>query len=343
MSDRSITQQVLGKTIEKLTYADIVKYFSKARSESDRIEFKSYVVGKNDKGPKAHLEEVYESLSALLNSEGGLLVWGAPQGEYPAGSKEKIFLGELTSVQCDRDDDQLNSGILDNLNPMPPNIKHRKLTKGKSLVYVFEVPKSPYAPHQLKGTYYARFGAQKRVAPHYLVEALLRRVTYPNIAPYLRILSISKNERGVFELHFLVFCVNHSRLQNETDISLTVRCMQGKFAFTTFNDKRWLISAGGRQLHFKDVKSVLHYGGHHAEQLSIQIDPDVEEGDTIELLLFIGGRTSPLKSSAYSIQVSSCSRDCGKHIVAKTENSLASSNESDDDAHDQVLRQLLGH
>jgi|GEM_PF-2283909 len=343
MSERSITQQVLGKSIEKLAYADIVKYFLKPRNESDRIEFKSYVVGRSDKGPKAHLEEVYESLSAMLNSEGGILIWGAPQGEYPTGSKEKLFVGNLTNVQCDRDDDQLNSGILDNLNPMPPNIKHRKLSKGKALVYVFEVTKSPYAPHQFKGTYFARFGAQKRVAPHYLIEALLRRITYPNIAPYLRILSIGRNEHGIFELHFQVLCVNHSRLQSETDISLTIRCMQGKFKFASFNDKRWLISFGGGQLHFKDVKSVLHYGGHHAEQFSIQIDSAVNEGDTVELLLFIGGRTSPLKSSVYSIRVTPCSKDCGKSIVAKTENTLVSSNEKDDDTYDKVLRQLLGH
>ena len=303
MSERSITQQVLGKSIDQLTYTDLVKYFSKPRGENDRIEFKSYVVGKNDKGPKAHLEEVYESLSALLNSEGGLLIWGAPKGEYPPESKEKVFIGQLTDVQCDRDDDQLNSGILDNLSPMPPNIRHRKLTKGSSRAYVFEVPKSPYAPHQLKGTYYARFGAQTRVAPHYLVEALMRRVTFPNIAATIELRSVHRESHGV-TISFTIVSTNRSRFQNEREITVTAVASHGSFPRNLGTARNIEIGNKDRVLIISNARELLHFGITHSLQFDLNVlDHEIPPDGEVYLQVAIGGRFSPMKYSTYAVRI----------------------------------------
>lgn len=290
MAERSLTQQVFGRSIKSLEYADVARFFKKERSESIRLEFKSYVDDKN-KGPKTHIQEVYQSICGMLNSEGGVIIWGAPVGEPSPGRNEKVFTGPLTSVGYDREDDQFTSGILDNLDPMPPSIAFKKLSKGKSIIYVVEVPRSPYAPHQFKGTYYARFGAQNRVAPHYLVQALMRSTSYPNVMSSTQFVSSERKSIGYMTL-CEVTIRNESPYQNEENVVVTVQISEGRWNQAYYPHGSVRIERD--RAIFDNAVPVLHFGVERRHKFHFY-----NSSIGTEVLVGIGGKHSPAKYSKY--------------------------------------------
>lgn len=80
------------KRIEDIAYDDLVSYFAIEREESDKIEYKSFVI---DDGESLKQKEkgIIKSITGFLNSDGGLLIWGAPVGQKVEGKKEKVFTG----------------------------------------------------------------------------------------------------------------------------------------------------------------------------------------------------------------------------------------------------------
>ena len=302
MGERTITQQTLGKGIEKLTYTDLTKYFKIPRKESDLREFKAFVDG--PKGEEGGIQAVIRTICAFLNSEGGLLIWGAPIGRAPSPGAEKEFSGTLTSVGNDYGDDQLSDKVFDSLSPSPQDVKIRKLISGKKPLYVFEVTRSPYAPHQVKekGAYWFRFNATSRPAPHHFVEALMRKVSYPDIAPYLRRATLQHIEKKVL-VNLEILIVNHSTLQNEVDISLFATTTMGKFSgMGSFQGSNTDYMNGESEIRKRGIADILHYGVIKWERLSIEL-PTSSIGQELRLILTVAGRSSPVKASSYFIPV----------------------------------------
>ncbi|MBK7295565.1 MAG: ATP-binding protein [Flavobacteriales bacterium] len=297
--EHSLASRVFGKEIHELEYQDLKTFFTQERKESDILEFKSYGTDYKNKSPKEHLSTVRKTICALLNSDGGLLVWGAPVGYKPEGEKEKVFRGDLTAVDSDLGDDQMSDGILQTISPMPPGIRHQKLVEGTNRIYVFEVRKSPYAPHQLNGTYFARFNVQTHPAPHYLVEALTRRVTFPDIAAYLELISVQRTQEKVI-VSFIIKCVNHSRLQNEENISVSAMISHGSFPESKFRNS--VVTNGGRTVVVSKAGGILHYGTFQSLpfDVNIPVNEELFFGD-LNVQISVGGRHSPMKFSSYSI------------------------------------------
>lgn len=110
---------ILGKDLSELAYADIEKYFHVEREESDQAEFKSYVAnGSID----SKISGLVRTVAALLNSDGGILIWGAPIGEKEQRGDRKVtvFKGELTSLPQEfSDKDWIISKIVDKIVPLP--------------------------------------------------------------------------------------------------------------------------------------------------------------------------------------------------------------------------------
>ena len=77
-----------GKPLNSLTINDVKSYFIDERIETDQIEFKSI-------HPTGNINEkfagIQRSVCAFLNSSGGLLIWGSPEGQKVEGKKEKIL------------------------------------------------------------------------------------------------------------------------------------------------------------------------------------------------------------------------------------------------------------
>lgn len=177
---------IFDKDIHSLTQDDILHYFSSEKRETNTIEFKAYI---DDRKPgttkegrdNEKLDTIIKTICGFLNSDGGILIWGAPGGKRESGNEE-VYKGHLTPVELQIEPDQFINKISSVISPIPLRILFQaiRLTEN-SFCYVLEVDKSEFSPHQYKGTYYMRMDGSTRPAPHHYVEALMKKISFPRL------------------------------------------------------------------------------------------------------------------------------------------------------------------
>ncbi len=293
-----------GKPLNDLTYQDIERYFDEIREETTTIEFKSFSEkhGNFDKD----IENVIRTVCGLLNSEGGIVVWGAPQGKTEKGFEGKVFLGELCPLTVRKDKDRIISKVSDSISPLPMSINVNVAELDGRFVYVFEVQKSNYAPHQYQNIYWIRINGQTRPAPHYVVDALIKRVIYPNIEGYIKFGLISHQNnmmtgnKDVFTLQTMIYIFNFSPFQVERNAFIQLKIDQGKFELA----KRGVINVSDRLYSKTVLTDTLHYGLPKHSSVGIDISPGLLPNKTLNIRLTFGGETSPLKHSIYTLDFS---------------------------------------
>ena len=62
-----------------MKYTDIETFFFEEKVESDKIEFKGYaenIQGKNNPNHTEKENDVLRTICGMLNSEGGIIIWG---------------------------------------------------------------------------------------------------------------------------------------------------------------------------------------------------------------------------------------------------------------------------
>lgn len=291
-----------GKNLDDLVYQDIIDFFNVEREESDKIEFKSFstVHGNLNK----NFEGVIRAICAMLNSEGGIVIWGAPEGTVPAGRTEKVFTGALSPVNELKEKDWLISKASDSITPLPVGINVKMLNDSANYVYVFEIKKSEYRPHQYNNIYYARLDGQTKPASHYFVEALFKQIKFPNIEGYLKFDRISNNGTFYF-LDLSIILFNFSELQNEENISFRLMCPQG--VFSTYGQvyaEPPIYNKDGQQLVYKEFASILSFGTPHIHNDQIRFTPNsllTNFQNKVELFLSFQGKKSPSKISEYEL------------------------------------------
>ena len=111
-----ICKIVFGKSIDDLSYKDIENYFNEEKSESDQVEYKS-INEKADSQPS--FQKLAETVCGFLNSNGGVLVWGAPRGIKKEKRNEKIFVGPLTPSFSLIEKDKFINKISNLITPIP--------------------------------------------------------------------------------------------------------------------------------------------------------------------------------------------------------------------------------
>lgn len=187
---------IFQKRVYDLTIADLLTFFSNEQEESNILEFKS--------GATA-LEDIYKEVSALLNSEGGVLIIGSPK-ETKRGEK-KVCIGELTPCSY-RSKDWLQQKLATSISPSPLGIKIQELSFKEGLVFVLEVPQSFNAPHQIseRGQYYIRLEREAKPAPHGIVEALFFKRQRPDLECVIHAMEMKDGQLGL-----------HIKLSNNSD------------------------------------------------------------------------------------------------------------------------------
>lgn len=295
------SENFFGKNLTDLEYDDIGQFFVEEQDETNHIELKSYssIHGNFNK----NIDGVIRSICALLNSEGGIVIWGAPEGSVVEGKTEKVFVGELSPVPELKEKDWLVNKISDSISPLPIGINVKILEKDGNYVYVFEIQKSTYSPHQFKNIYYARLDGQTKPAPHYLVEALFKKITYPHIEGFIKFDKIHNNGMNYF-LDLTIFIFNFSETQNEENVSFRLMCPQGIFTKSQFPQYQNMYLYDGHQLIHKDLIDVLHFGAPNMHSERIIFNPHQVLSNfenKVDLLLSFGGKYSPLKSSDYKL------------------------------------------
>jgi hypothetical protein len=289
-----------GKALEEVEYIDLVNFFIEVREESDKIEFKSYpsTFTGNDNF-KEREKGVFRTICAFLNSSGGLIIWGAPVGENVANKKEKVFTGELTSIDKLIEKDSFINRVTDSITPSPHSIKFKRIEHQNRYFYILEVEESPYSPHQYRDVYYMRIDGQTKPAPHHYIEALFRKVKFPNLEGYIRIDSLVVNGNYYF-LHFSNLLFNKSKLQNEYNVNYRIVISLGKFGP---GGSPKVYSA--QDMRFLNAKDVLYFNEPLINSELIELNPHevARANHEIEINYFFGGKNSPLKCSMYKLSL----------------------------------------
>jgi hypothetical protein len=328
------TLKYFGKVLDELQYSDIQNYFVEEREESEKIEFKAFSsqYGNFEKD----IEGVIRAICAFLNSDGGLVIWGAPEGVMDKQKKVKVFQGELSPVKIYKDKDWLISKISDSITPLPIGIKVQIMQKGEDLLYIFEIQPSAYKPHQFKNTYWVRLDGQTKPAPHYLIESLFKQIKYPNIEGYLKLNKVLL-ERQEYVLGGSIMIFNFSKFQNEHNVGFTLTCVPGTIL--------------GRPAHIvkENFVSILHFGTPLVFSFNLVLDPYelIESNYKVEIVLTFGGKQSPVKASYYSLDLtniqSSVNGDLNYLIKEISENELLSERqERKGNSKEKTLKMLLG-
>ena len=297
----NFSNQYFSKELDNLTFNDIEKYFAFDQEESDKIEFKAFHpnFGNFDK----NLEGVIRGICAFLNSNGGILIWGAPLGVQ--NNNKIIFQGALTSIDKFIEKDSLISKISDSITPLPIDIKVKIIEENSKYLYVFEINKSTYSPHQYKNTYWARLDGQTKPAPHYLVEALFRKISFPQIEGYIAFDKFGNYDNTRVYLDITVYILNFSELQNEYDVEFSLVCNEGIFegSFTETNSWNYY-SWGGHKFESGNYIKTLHFGKPESinKKIVFNLDELKEKNNgNMHISLIFGGKNSPLKSSEYKL------------------------------------------
>ncbi|WKZ60517.1 MAG: ATP-binding protein [Cyclobacteriaceae bacterium] len=305
-----------------MTIQDIETFFQIERTETDQIEFKSI-------HPSGSLDDkfkgIHKSVCAMLNSSGGLIIWGAPIGQKVEGRKEKVFTGELTLFQEVLEKDFVISKISDSIIPLPSAIRIKILNKDSNSLVIIEVDKSEYSPHQTYDTYYMRIDGQSKPAPHHYIEALFKRIKYPNIEVLFKITGTDIHNDSLYRVDFDMYFFNWTPLQNEEDLSFRVLVDNGHFSNHQIPGHQHMYRLNGQEFYKDCTKEIFYFGEPVRESDIILFNPyKVEKnGNKANIIISFGGRFSPRKTSEYILDFSKfLSSKPNELIIERKENRL---------------------
>jgi hypothetical protein len=306
----SFSENHFKKPLDQVEYIDVQQYFNQDRTEGLTIEYKSYATG--NEGFEKRLGGVIRTICGFLNSEGGMIIWGAPSGIKTANSKERVFKGDLEPVPVKKEKDWIVNKVSDSISPLPTGISIRILTQNDEHIYIFEVEPSLKPPHQAKHIYWARLDGQTKPLPHYLVEALFKMERKPDLEGFIKLNEVRVMSSFV-HLYVSVFIFNFSKATNEHNVSFRLLCPQGRFnrSDNTLGNKLSYAHSGA-ELVFQNFAEVIYFGNPHYHDDIIILNRDKllrEFNDKIDLSLSFGGKFSLFKSSHYEIDLSKYKSD----------------------------------
>lgn len=344
----SYLQLIFGKEIDQLVIDDIVSYFAHQREESNKLEFKSFVLNPKSRNDLEEKEsKIMKTLSAFLNSDGGILIWGAPE-TTKVGTKS-VCVGALKPVDKQYDKDQIMDMIANTIIPAPQGITFKTFLCQSGFVYLFDAPRSSYAPHQYKDTYYMRMDGQTKAAPHHYIEALFKKIDFPNLEAYLRLDSFEHVDHDAARLTCSIIFRNQTPFRN--DYNLHYRIFSSHGLITTAWEQILFSPKDPRLLREGDyanprVAETIYYGNWIDDRLTIFLSRSRlhQENYQLNIRLQFGAKHSPMKICLYEIVIGEkMNSNLQNHIVDMSENRLFNIHEETMGETDQVrLNRTLG-
>lgn len=322
------SNKIFGKNLTKIVKEDIIAFFETEQEESEILELKSYYVrGADDYKRKE--AGVLKTICGLLNSNGGIAIWGAPKGVHDSEKNTKVFKGDLDPVKKLLVKDNFISKISNRIVPVPPNVQmHPIEISSNEYVYIFEVAESLTKPHQFDSIYYMRLDGQTKPAPHHYVEALFKQIKYPDLGGYIKLDSLNLQQHSinsVYTLDLKIFILNHSPLQNEEQVSFWLLCPEGKFRNSSAYSPPPDYDLNGHRLYFSNFADLLFYGTPPCHNETLVFNPYQLEKTNYEvkLILIFGGKNSPLKTSEYTLNLKNVyPKNMNDLIIEYSENTL---------------------
>lgn len=294
----NFAQNFFGKPLRDLTHKDIATYFAIERAETDLIEYKSFPQNPNWDDI---IKTVCKAICGFLNGNGGILVFGAPAGVIPDGKKEKIFIGQLTPTKTVKGGDWLINKISTEISPMPKDVKVQQIEDESGAIYIIQIEESTFKPHQWNHAYYIRLDGQTKPAPHFIVQALMREIKYPDIRAVIAARNGSSTSKDI-SINFSIGLFNFSQFQNEHDLNYRIMLLGAVFADwrLTLPNRYSSFDNGGAIYSRNLIDQTLYYGMPIVEEFDIKIPISTKE---VRLILTFGGRSTPAKRCEYLLRL----------------------------------------
>lgn len=282
------SEVIFNRDLYNLTYNDLEQFFQTQKDESLNLEFKSFNVA-GDFPPKENA--IKKAVCGLLNSEGGVIIWGSTTEQKDANGNT-FAIGELTPFQSQLDRDRLINILSSSITPLPVGIRVQVLKNHDNLsVFVIEVEKSIDRPHQYDNRYYIRLDGQTRIAPHYLISALMKSTNFPVLRGHLRLKEIQHDGHNIF-LRFTKLLYNTSEFNNDINVYEKIIATPGHI----FVDN---ILQGGI---YNAKAPIISNGAPLLSNFTLRI-PSGQINQEINLIFQFGGEKSPSKMSTYKYQM----------------------------------------
>lgn len=187
------------------------------------------------------------------------------------------------------DHDTIIRKISDGISPMPIGIRLKEVEFPEGFVAVFQIQESLTKPHQTGNIYQIRIDGQKKPAPHYLIEAMMKQVRWPELNGSIRFLTYGKAESfHIFNLKFVL--ANKTPSQNAKNIELSLK---------------WAIRAQVKS-HQPETIPFVSSGLSQSIDFKIEIENDLfqQHSDTdIEFALIFGGENTKPKITYYKLKL----------------------------------------
>lgn len=254
-------EKIFGKNRNEVTINDLKEYFTTPQEESSVIEFKSGEVEIND---------IFKEITAFLNTEGGLLIIGAPRETKKTIGKNiiKICQGDLTYSNF-KNKDWLYQKIASNIVPTPTHLKIEEYLTENGNIFLIDIPQSLNPPHQCSsdGKYYLRLERDAKPAPHGIVQALFNKRRVPSLTADISIEKIDQNSDKILvrikndshipadKVSFLIDIYNVNKVISNHNFEFQGDTLGNKFSMAD-HPKQVLVQMIGLPIRFE----VQHFG-----------------------------------------------------------------------------------
>ena len=318
---------IFNKDLYDLTYLELQDFFSTEKEENLNVEFKSYA----PQGTHKDKENVIKkSVCSLLNSEGGIIIWGAPIETKDANGNTTAS-GALTPFNARLDRDRLINILSSSIIPMPIGIRVQFLNDGNdNSIVVIEVEKSIERPHQYDNRYYIRLDGQTRVAPHYLIKALIQSKDFPVLRGHIKLKEIQIIGADIF-LTFRKLLFNTSQFNNEKNVFMKIVILPGNiYVNREYKGDTYSVDF-----------SILSHGRPTMSNFTVKLNPR-DLSNNLKITFQFGGEKSPSKMSTYEYNinanlVSGNVTNENIYLINKDENKLPSVDNNDDETIDKLM------
>lgn len=306
------SQALFNKDLYDLDIKDIQDFFSTPKEENLYLEFKSY----DSRGPYKEKEDtIKKAVCGLLNAEGGVIIWGAPS-ESRDESNNSIAVGELTAFASPLDRDRFINILSASIIPLPVGIRVQAVLNDKNeSVFVVEAEKSPERPHQFDNRYYIRLDGQTRIAPHYLISAMMKGTNFPVLSGHIRLKQIQTDGNNNVLLYFRTALLNTSAFNNEINLENRIVASQGTL----------IINGDYYDSTFFNAIPLLSYGAPTSSDFILQVPSRHIQGE-LSIIYQFGGEKSPSKISSYRYRFAGLRigevADENIYLIEKSENTL---------------------
>lgn len=157
---------------------------------------------------KLKLKMFFREVCAFLNTDGGIILIGAPREQKKEINKKnfkRVCIGELTPSKF-QNKAWIIQKISANISPLPTNIEIQEIASHRGNFFIIEIPQSSNPPHQCtnEGKYYIRLDEQAKPAPHGIVQALFFNRQKPIITAKIELTKLIERPENEIEIDIII-------------------------------------------------------------------------------------------------------------------------------------------